>query len=83
MPVWRSDNEIAKKLCADIPARGSVTLDRASVHLLSNHLTVILGFVELMLADAPPDDPHRQDLIEVRAAVIEAANLIAQTTRLQ
>jgi hypothetical protein len=69
-------------LCADIPARGSITLDRASLHLLSNHLAVILGFVELMLADAPPDDPHRQDLVEVRAAVIDAANLIGHTTRI-
>jgi len=52
-----------------MPARGSITLDPAAIHRLSNHLMVILGFIELMLADTPPDDPHRNDLIEVRSAV--------------
>jgi hypothetical protein len=42
---------------------------------------VILGFIELMLADVPPDDPHRSDLIEVRTAVVEAAKLISHTDR--
>jgi hypothetical protein len=69
-------------LCADIPARGSITLDRLSLHLLSNHFAVILGFVELMLVDVPVDDPHRDDLIKVRAAVLDAADLIAHTTRI-
>jgi hypothetical protein len=64
------------KLCADIPPRGSVTLDQRDIHLLSNHLAVIVGFVELMLADATPDDPHFADLIEVRAAAVAAANVI-------
>jgi hypothetical protein len=50
--------------------------DMASIHQLSNHLAVIVGFVELMIADAAADDPHRSELIEVRAAAIEAAKLI-------
>lgn len=58
--------------------RGSITLDRATVHVLSNHLTVILGFVELMLADTPQDAPHRHDLVEIRDAAMEAARLIGQ-----
>ena len=62
-------------------ARGSIVLDPAMVHVLSNHLAVILGFVELMLADAPQDDPHRTDLVEIRAAVVEAAKLIGHTNR--
>jgi hypothetical protein len=65
-------------LCADPPAPGSVTLDRASIHELSNHLAVIVGFVELVLADVPPDDPHRQDLLEIRAAAVELVRLIAR-----
>lgn len=64
-----------------MPVRGSITLDPAAIHRLSNHLAVILGFVELILADAPPNDPHRSDLIEVRAAVVEAAKLIGRTNR--
>jgi hypothetical protein len=64
-----------------MPARGTITLDPPAVHQLSNHLMVILGFVELMLAEVPPDDPHRTDLIEVRTAVVEAAKLISHSDR--
>ena len=67
-------------MCADRPARGSITLDPAAVHVLSNHLAVILGFVELMLADMPVTDPHRDDLLEVRSAAVAAANLLGKTT---
>ncbi len=42
---------------------------------------VILGFIELMLADTPPDDPHRHDLIEVRSAVVAAATLVGHRGR--
>ena len=68
-------------LCADQRPNGSITLDPASVHLLSNHLAVIVGFVELMLVDAAPNDPRRPDLLEVRTAAVEAAKLIGQTER--
>jgi hypothetical protein len=62
-----------------VPPRGSVTLDAGDVHLLSNHLAVIIGFVELMITDANPADPHYSDLLEVRAAAIAAANLIGKS----
>ena len=58
------------------PPRGSVTLDPEAIHLLSNHLAVIVGFVELMLADAAPGDSHFRDLSEIRMAAVAAANLI-------
>lgn len=64
-----------------MPSRGSITLDIEAIHLLSNHLTVIVGFIELMLADVAPDDPHRNDLIEVRAAAAGVAKLISDTHR--
>jgi hypothetical protein len=51
-------------------------LDGPGRHQMSNHLAVILGFVELILADTPEDDPHYADLIEVRNAAVEAAKLI-------
>lgn len=47
-----------------------------AVHALSNHLSVILGFVELILKDTPQDDPHYADLVEIRDAAMKAANLI-------
>ena len=65
-------------MCADTPRRGSVTLDPEAIHLLSNHLAVIVGFVELMLGDAAPGDAHFNDLVEIRAAAVAAANLISR-----
>jgi hypothetical protein len=65
-------------LCADRPIRGSITLDPEAIHLLSNHLAVIVGFVELMLADAAPGDSHFNDLVEIRAAAVAAANVLTR-----
>jgi hypothetical protein len=55
---------------------GTVTLSGDAVHALSNHLGIILGFVELMLAEAADDDPRRQDLLEIRRAARAAAGLM-------
>ena len=68
------------KLCADEPIRGSIPLDAADVHVLSNHLAVIIGFIELMIADAEPGQPHFNDLLEIRASAVAAANLLGKTT---
>jgi hypothetical protein len=46
------------------------------MHQMSNYLAVILGFVELILADTTEEDPHYADLIEVRNAAVDAAKLI-------
>lgn len=51
-------------------------LDGPSMHQMSNYLAVILGFVELIIADTPEDAPHYSDLLEVRKAAVEAAKLI-------
>jgi len=64
-----------------VPPPGSVTLDPEAIHLLSNHLAVIVGFVELMLADAAPGDAHFNDLVEIRAAAVAAANLVTRGPR--
>ena len=57
------------------------TLDGRAVHALSNHLAVILGFIELVLAQTKPDDPRRKDLLEIRDAAREAARKAAETRR--
>ena len=64
-----------------MPVPGSITLDPEAIHRLSNHLMVILGFIELMLADTPPGDPRRNDLSEVRSAVVAVAKLIGHSDR--
>ena len=56
-------------------------LDAAKIHALTNHLAVILGFVELVLVDTPEADPHRRDLIEIRDAAVQAAELIGQAPK--
>jgi len=58
-----------------------VTLDGVGVHTLSNHLAVILGFVELVLSETAPDDPRRADLVEIRDAAVEAARLLGRVSR--
>jgi hypothetical protein len=51
-------------------------LDGAAMHQLSNYLSVILGFVELIIADTPTDHPKYADLVEIRNAAVDAARLI-------
>jgi hypothetical protein len=54
------------------------TIDSAAVHALSNHLAVILGFIELVLGETKPDDPRRSDLVEIREAAVEMAKIIGR-----
>ena len=54
-------------------------LDPAAVHALSNHLAVILGFIELVLTDTPPNDPRRGDLEEIRQAANECAAIVSRS----
>ena len=61
-------------MSADGPGRADDTL----VHALSNQLSVILGFIEIVIAQTPPDDPRRRDLLEIRDAAMLAAELIGR-----
>jgi signal transduction histidine kinase len=54
-------------------------LDATAVHALSNHLAVILGFIELVLSDTPPEDPRRPDLEEIRQAAHECAQIVSRS----
>ena len=58
-----------------------VTLAPEQLHALSNHLAVILGFVELLLADTPEGTQPHADLMEIRTAAIEAARLVGHRPR--
>ena len=58
--------------------RPAPTLDAALVHALSNHLSIILGFVDLVMTDIPTDHPRHRDLIEIREAALQAARLIGR-----
>ncbi len=56
----------------------SRTLGPEELHALSNHFSVILGFVELLLADTPPAHPRHADLLEIRSAAVQAAMLLGR-----
>jgi hypothetical protein len=53
-------------------------LDGPALHALSNHLAVILGFIELVLSETAAEDPRRADLTEIRDAALEAARIIGR-----
>jgi riboflavin biosynthesis pyrimidine reductase len=54
------------------------------VHQLKNHLAVIVGFCDLLLADAPDGDQRTADLREVHKAARQAMAVMADVaTRLR
>ena len=46
-------------------------------HALRNHLAIILGYAELLLQDAPHDDPRREDFEEILKAARSALTLVS------
>ena len=48
--------------------RQPLVLDADTEHAVKNHLAVITGFCELLLADTPIEDQRHQDLQEVHRA---------------
>jgi len=46
-------------------------------HDFKGHLSIILGFADLMLSQTRPDDPRRADLEEIRSAATQALELLA------
>jgi signal transduction histidine kinase len=50
-------------------------------HTLKNHLSIILGFSELLLQEAAPDDPRRDDFAEIHKAAAAAVQLVSDLGR--
>ncbi len=48
------------------------------IHRMKNHLCIILGFCDLLLADFPPNDSHHQDLAEIMKAAQEALAMMPE-----
>ena len=59
----------------------SKVFDTATIHLLNNHLGVILGFVDLVLEETPEGDPRRRDLLEIKQAAAAAIALMGPVYR--
>jgi hypothetical protein len=56
---------------------GSMTDDEKSRHDFKNQLAIICGFSEILIAEAAPGDPRRQDLEEIHKAAVTALELLA------
>lgn len=55
-----------------------MTADDRNHHDFKNQLGIILGFSEVLLAEAAADDPHRGDLEEIRKAAATALDLLGR-----
>ena len=54
-----------------------MTNPRELEHKLKNHLSIILGFTELLLQEAAPDDPRREDFQEIHKAAAAAVQIVS------
>ncbi len=57
------------------------TKDPDVIHRLKNHLAIIVGFCDLLLADFPSEDPRRRDLLEVSKAARDAMAMMPEVVR--
>ena len=51
------------------------------IHRLKNHLCIVVGFCELIVADCAQDDPRRRDLLEVLKAAQDAVAMMPEVSR--
>ena len=52
--------------------------DDKSRHDFKNQLAIILGFAEILLAEAEAGDPRRRDLEEIHKDAVAALDLLAR-----
>jgi hypothetical protein len=51
------------------------------VHNFKNHLSIIVGFCDLLLDELPPEDPRHADVLEVQKAARAAMALVPELVR--
>jgi signal transduction histidine kinase len=51
---------------------------REAVHDLNNQLAVILNYTSFVLEDTPPEDPRREDLLEIERAAKRARDVVLE-----
>jgi hypothetical protein len=56
--------------------------DSEVIHRLKNHLAIIVGFADLVIAESAEDDPHRTDLMELQTAARDAMAMMPDVDRL-
>ena len=50
--------------------------DRRRLHNVRNHLSIILGFCDLLIAEIPDTDRKHADLLEIRKAAAAASAIL-------
>ena len=55
--------------------------DSEVIHRLKNHLAIIVGFADLVVAEAAADDPRRADLLEIQKAARDAIAMMADVDK--
>ncbi len=58
--------------------RGETGQDSPELHQLKNHLSIIVGFCDLLLGDMTQADPKRADIQEMRKAGQAALDMLPQ-----
>jgi hypothetical protein len=53
-------------------AQGTPPGDSEVIHRLKNHLAIIVGFADLVVADSAAGDPRLADLLEIQKAARDA-----------
>lgn len=56
-------------------------LESDLIHQFKNHLSIIVGFCDLMLAECIEDDVRRGDLIEIQKAAYAAMALVPELSK--
>ena len=51
------------------------------IHQFKNHLSIIVGFCDLLVAEVPPEDRHREDLLEIQKAAYAAMALVPELSK--
>jgi len=51
------------------------------IHRLKNHIAIIVGYCDLLLAEVPDDDRRRADILEVHKAGRDAMALMPEVAR--
>jgi hypothetical protein len=51
------------------------------VHQLKNHLAIIVGYCDLLLAETADDDPRKADLLDVHKAARDAMAVMPDVAR--
>jgi hypothetical protein len=51
------------------------------VHQLKNHLAIIVGYCDLLIADTADDDPRKADLLDVHKAARDAMAVMPDVAR--